>query len=360
MKKKIWNIVKVICFLALFCAIGLEATSVMGISNIYSEHAEMMVNGYYETDEDTVDVLFVGNSHVYRYWQGAFAWKEYGLASLALSTSDMPYSVVKDVAIEALKTQNPKLIVFDLTSFVKSNDNADNADSLNKIYLLLNNLKFSKNYLNIISDFCYYNDITGKDMLQYYLPLIQFHDRWSEMAERDFVQTQESYLNSCYEDQFLTYAITDSTHAYTDESGKMEDDCMEALCDICEWINDELDCEVLFYVAPTVRSEWALKRWNAAADVVKSYGIDVIDFNDEGEYELFGFDDLTDFQDANHTNVKGSYKFTNYFAQYIMDTYGIESHTGEAAYASWDEKADAYYDIVSEYLWPTETDEEEE
>ena len=65
---------------------------------------------------------------------------------------------------------------------------------------------------------------------------------------------------------------------------------------------------------------------------------------------MFGFVESEDFQDRNHTNIKGSYKFTNVFGEYLKERYGLSDRSGEAPYADWDAQASAYYAIVGPYL----------
>ena len=65
----------------------------LGVNSILgpnSEDAEMMFKGYYNLKPNSVDAVFIGNSHTYKYWQPAFAWKEFGMASTEISTSIMP------------------------------------------------------------------------------------------------------------------------------------------------------------------------------------------------------------------------------------------------------------------------------
>jgi hypothetical protein len=52
--------------------------------------------------------------------------------------------------------------------------------------------------------------------------------------------------------------------------------------------------------------------------------------------------------DKGHTNVNGSYKFTKVFSAYLAEQYGLTDHRGERAYASWDEKAAQYMDLIQE------------
>ncbi len=344
MGMRIKNLGKTILFVAIGCVILFWVSRLFGVSNEYSEHAEMIVNGYYEQAEDSIDALLIGNSHVYRYWQPAFAWNEHGLASMEWSTSDMPYGAMKNVVIEALKTQSPKVLVLDATVFANGKDGPSN-----KIYLLLDNMKYSKNYFDMIRNFCDFSDVTGKTKLQYYIPMIQFHSRWTELSELDFRQTMPSYLNSCYQENFLAKTIQPVEHIVTDKRVAIAPRSEDALRDLLEWCQQQ-DVEILFYAAPMLRKENQSGRINYIGDIISEYGMNFVNFNDEDLYAMFGFEESEDFQDRNHTNIKGSYKFTKVFGEYLKDRYDLPDRSGETAYAGWDTQASAYYAIVNPYL----------
>ena len=90
-------------------------------------------------------------------------------------------------------------------------------------------------------------------------------------------------------------------------------------------------------------------------DIVKEYGVDFIDYNEVELYESFDFQVTQDFQDTNHTNINGSYKFTKVFGKYLKEQYGLMDHRGETLYASWDEKAREYDELIQEYfIYPRE------
>ncbi len=316
---------------------------VFGVSNEYSEHAEMMIKGYYEEQEDTLDAVFIGNSHIYRYWQSAFAWDEYGIASSALSVSAMPASTVKNIAVEALKTQDPKVLVLDATAFARK----DNADK--KVYLLLDNMKFSFNYIDMVENYCDSAGVSGMDKLQYYIPIIQFHSRWKELGKADFVRSYPSYLNSCYMDKFLTATIKDRKHVATEKRTEIGAKNEEDLRDLLEWCTKQ-ETKVLFVAVPMLRSEEKLGMINRVEDIVKEYGVDFIDYNEVELYESFDFQVTQDFQDTNHTNINGSYKFTKVVGKYLKEQYGLRDRRGETAYASWDGKAKEYEALIQEYF----------
>ena len=307
------------------------------------EYSEMMFQGFYDTPDNTLDAVFIGNSHTYKFWQGAFAWEELGIATSEVATSSMPGSTMKNVAIEVLKTQKPKVLVMDITPFA----NIDKEN--NKVHLLIDNMKFSMNYLDMIENYCKYTGVTGMEKMQFYLPIIQFHPRWKELTEKDFTQTRPSYINSNYQRKFMKKKQKEKTeHTSTEEREKIGENNEAALREFLEWCTQQ-EVPVQFVAVPILR-EKNLAKINYAGDIVKEYGVEFVDCNEEDMFESFGFDIKTDFEDINHTNVKGSFKFTKVYGEYLMKNYGLKDRWGEAEYASWDEKAEEYYAIVGKYL----------
>lgn len=338
------NIMKTILFLAIAVVLLLGVQRVLNVSNHFSEHTEMVFDGYYSEKENTLDAVLIGNSHIYKFWQSAFAWEQNGLATLPLSTSDMPASVVKNMAIEALKTQKPKVLVIDATEFAEAE-----ADENNKIFLILNNMKFSSNYIDMIENYCDYTGITGLDKMKYYFPILQFHSRWNDVKARDFVATYPSYLNSCYLPDFLEDTIEDRPHVSTQERLPIAEKSEESLRDLLEWCAQQ-ECEVLFLTSPVFLEEERLAMFNYVGDIIEEYGFDFLNYNDEGAFEQFGFEVGVDYQDKSHTNINGSWKFTQVFGQYLIDEYGLTDHRGESTYDSWGPRAEAYFEVIKEYF----------
>lgn len=338
------NLLKAILFPVIGIVLFFAVQSVLGVSNHFSEHTEMMFKGYYEEPEDTLDAVLIGNSHIYKFWQGAFGWQEYGVAAMALSTSDMPASVMKNIAVEACRTQSPKLLVFDSTAFALAS-----AEENNKIYLIQKNMKFSRNYIDMMENYFDYAGITGFDKLRYYFPILQFHSRWKEVSSRDFVQMYPSYLNSCYLSDFLKDTIEYKEHISTDERIPIGEKNEEVLRDLLEWCTQQ-DMEVLFIASPTLLEQERLGMVNYVGDIIQEYGIHFINYNEQELFDTFDFDVTVDFQDPSHTNINGSWKFTKVFGQYLIDQYGLEDHRGESTYSSWDTKAKEYMKVIQEYF----------
>ncbi len=344
-KKDVWKrLILSVLFFATGIVLFFAVQSVLGVSNYFSEHTEMMFEGYYEQPENTVDAVLIGNSHVYKFWQGAFAWQEQGLAALSLSTSDMPCSIVKNIAIEACKTQKPRVMVFDATQFAQAE-----TEENNKIHLVLRSMRFSKNYVDMIENYCDYTGITGMGKMSYYFPILQFHSRWKEINAGDFVQSCVSYLNSCYIKDFMAQTIEDTPHTTTDRRLPISKESEKVLLELLEWCREQ-DFEVLFIASPVLLGEERLAMVNTVGDILLEHGVDFVNYNAPGMFESFDFDVAADFQDKSHTNVNGSWKFTKKFGEYLIDKYGLEDHRGEETYASWDRQAEKYYEIIRDYF----------
>lgn len=337
-------IVRPILFILICALVFLGLFKVLDVSNTFSEHAEMMINGYYDFEDNSVDAVFLGNSHTYRYWQSAFAWNEMGLATASWSTSNMPCGAARAVTKEMFKTQSPKVLCVEASMFQR-----DSADSNNKIYLLLSSMKESRTKYEMIKDFCDYNDITGKEKLQYYLPFIQFHSRWYEINEGDFRQTQKSYLNSCYQKEFLEKTASNMIFTASTERKSIDENTERVLRDYLDYCKS-LDCEVLFFFSPVWSKEKKVERYNYIQDIIEDYGYSVINFNDPKYYEMIGLDEETDIQDKSHTNVKGSIKFTRTMGELLKERYGLSDRSGEASYEKWNQAASEYYDMVLPYM----------
>lgn len=338
------NFLKTCLFLSLIVATYVVIIQWFGVSNKFSEHAEMMIKGYYDMEDDCTDVVVVGNSHVYRYWQPAMAWKEYGIASTAFSYSDAPPSTVKHMCIEALKTQDPDVLFIDLTPFINSKDDANN-----KIYLFTNNMKFSANYVATIYDYCKFSNIKGLDVVPYYISMGQFHSRWNDLKPRDFVQTKESLLNSCYQEDFLTEAIDAFEHKETDRIVENSPGSVASLNDLLDWCKKQ-DRKIVFFSSPCVMGGNRFAMANHIEKIIEDEGFEVLDFNEKEWYDSFGFVEGEDYQDINHVNIKGAYKFMKVFSEYMIEEYNLTDHRGEEAYKQWDIDAQRYYDIVMPYI----------
>lgn len=69
------------------------------------------MQGLYAQKDNTVDVLLLGSSHAGMNLDASVLWSEYGIASYCPWGSIQPFWNSYYSLIEALKTQNPKVVV---------------------------------------------------------------------------------------------------------------------------------------------------------------------------------------------------------------------------------------------------------
>ncbi|MCR5502333.1 MAG: D-alanyl-lipoteichoic acid biosynthesis protein DltD [Lachnospiraceae bacterium] len=305
----------------------------------------MMVKGYYELPENSADVVFVGSSGVYRFWQPAFGFKEEGIASTAFATSTLPGFCVREVTEEVLKTQSPKVLVVSPTMFLKVDDLLEN-----RIYFLSMNMRPSKTRFHMLGSFCDYLGTPYADRLRFYLPFLQFHSVWNEFFEGSFRRTIEPLLNSCYQGRFLEGQATGISHSATPDWELPVDERLErALRDYLDYCRG-LDTEVIFYEPPIWESEGRAANSAYIKKIIQEYGFEVIDFGSEENYRLLKLDEDSDIMDGTHTNVRGSYKFSKVFAKMLKDRYDLPDRREDPTYQDWVVKAEQYYEITEPYM----------
>ena len=135
----------------------------------------------------------------------------------------------------------------------------------------------------------------------------------------------------------------------------LDDSSYDALMELVDYCEQE-NITVLFVVTPlSLTDETQLGMQNAAVELVRSRGFDVLDMDDLSEE--IGIDYKTDYYNGSHMNMHGSIKVTSYLSQYLIQNYGLQDKRGDSAYADWDIASDRYY---QEYLAPrlTEADQE--
>lgn len=75
---------------------------------------------FYEEKENSLDVVLVGGSNVFVYWDPMQAWGSHGITSFDYSMDSMPAAVMLTAVKEIVKTQSPKVIVIDVRKFLTS------------------------------------------------------------------------------------------------------------------------------------------------------------------------------------------------------------------------------------------------
>ena len=187
-------VLRIAVFLLLAALLFAYFNQVLTISA--SDSNRKIINAFYHEEENTIDVLYLGTSASNRYFISPLAYEETGMTVFTLATMGMPLFFVPELIEEVQKTQEPQLYVIELRSVLKDKEAITDAH----IRRVTDSMKFSENRTDAIRkalDFtegAQESDV-GEDFLEYYLPIIKYHDRFLQgdvSASEWILQTGEN------------------------------------------------------------------------------------------------------------------------------------------------------------------------
>lgn len=307
------------------------------------------ISGLYAEPENSLDVIAIGGSSTHIFYMPYEAWREFGIVSYDYSTDSMSPSVMKNLIIEAEKTQSPRLYLLDMRAF----ENRERRPDFYCVAYLRNitdSMKYSLNRLDMIRYAFKNEQPQSLSEPAVYLDLMYYHSLWQTMnyyygfvyVGNDVPEAGKGFWLSG------TYASQD-TRDFSDvtERKSLSPENEAVLRDLLEYCRDN-DIPALFTLNPFQMKDADTKAYyNYIGDVIHEYGYEFLDTNEY--YDEMGIDFTKDFYNNNHLNVFGAGKYTHFLAKYIRDNYAMPDHRGEPAYSAWDEGYPAWAEDKSEY-----------
>lgn len=335
---KIKKVIKAIAFILIFsvCFFSVQAL----LSGDADTRDYNRIKGFFQQREGSLDAVFLGSSATYAFWTPMFAYGEYGITVYPLSTARQMLLSAKYLIDDARKDHPDALYIVNLVSVETSNLFT---------HRMLDGYPTTINKLKMID---YISDVGGyslSERMEFYFPILRFHDRWTELVASDFETSTALYKGANYYNSFLSSAtaVSDSLWHYDErvEVPKELESCLHDLLDYCE----EENVKVLFVITPQGLKD-AEKRGqqNTLMDIVKDRGFDVLDVT--AVTDEIGLDRNTDYYDRYHTNIHGSLKVTDYISRYLVENYGFEDKRGDESYSDWAEDTAKYYELISDKL----------
>lgn len=294
---------------------------------------------------DTIDVIFLGNSHANNAFLPMELWNDYGYTAYSMTMQSQNFPLVYYSAEDAIKLQHPELLVVDLFAATAYSNNFDN------MHRTVDNLTFSTR-IQAIQEF-----VSKDKRAEYLFPLYLYHDRWEALELKDFIPYFLRYTPKRNARKGVTLG-TDWTvcaeptealsYAYNGEKEELTENTLYwygRLKELC----DENEVELLFVVVPyevtvggtvddTVEQ---MKMYNTTEEWCSENSVGYLNlFRNLDEME---FDYGTDMQDTSHVNILGAEKVTEYVARYIAQNYDITcSRSDEETSALWNNFYELY------------------
>ena len=323
MKK--WMIaVKVLAFLGCAAAVLYGLTVLLKDKRVTFDYdTTRKVEGFYAEEENSLDFVFVGSSQMFTTVVPAVLWEEYGMTSYDFGANEQPMYLSYYYIKEALKYQNPKAIVLEV-----SYCNTPEYTHEGVLHINLDDLRMSKVKLEAIFDI-----IPKGERLPYIFELAKYHDTWTTLDKYSL-----KYLTADKHNPYKGY--TPSLDGFPDggvfneeipkvtekaELAELSVNYMEKIIALCE----EEGVDLLFLKTPNDHIQNQAE-YNAVADLADAHGIPYLDLNKEMNGQL-------------HNHVFHAETITKKIGQWLMSLYEIEDKRKNPEYVIWNEDADYYY-----------------
>jgi hypothetical protein len=324
LKKKIKDIVAIVAFIAIaFLTIILlyRALKWKDTNGEYLSSVEQLKN----TDDNLVDVVFVGSSHVYCGIQPAYFWQDKGWSVFDMSVSGQDRNSSYYHLKNLLKTQSPQVVVVDLYGLT-----FDKHEVVANEYR--NYLSLPTSPLSVKHVMSYFDK---EDRTDYFVRFPIVHTRYRELAKYDFINyAPNKFGRGEYPTWEVGFAYPSAAADGPLNPAELDEDQIKWLDDMIA-LSEEEDFQLVFMVMPFASEERSQGIIDAACEYASERGIDTIDFNRRREELGFNYD--IDFCDQNHLNAKGAVKVAHFFEEYLEDRFVLEDHKRNSDYHQWDE-----------------------
>lgn len=136
------------------------------------------MRGYLNEKKDSIDILICGASHASRGIYPMELYEKFGFKSYNLSTSGQPIEATYYLLKEAFLTQNPQVVIFDVSSLYFGNS------AEYSWRYVIDDMPLGKTKIDFAKEYC---EINKEETIQeLILPLMRYHTRWKELQKQDF------------------------------------------------------------------------------------------------------------------------------------------------------------------------------
>ena len=311
MKKKVNDTLKALVFVLILILL-LTGVSYLMMPRDNTEQQwkhDVSANAFRAEPEDTLDVLFFGDSEVYTNIMPLRIWSAEGITSYCVSSSKQNLWYTFQLMLDALQTQSPKIIFLEANAIFR--------------YFTMDNFL-----------------LHGSEL---FFPVLKYHDRWKTISFSDLTaQTQYTYIHNEKGYHFSKDIDPADTTHYGAPTKKMKQVSMvnrlyvQAIKSLC----DRYHVRLVLLSTPSTKS-WNMSKHNSAESMAKALGVEYLDLNLlQEEVPIDWSHDTRDKGD--HLNIYGANKVSVYLAHYLRDTGLFADHREDPTYSVWNKAVEAF------------------
>lgn len=296
--------------------------------------SRLRMTGFYANEDDSLDIVVLGSSSVYRYFDNPYLWEEFGFTSYDVSTPSQSPLLLADLTDEVYKTQTPELIIVETRRFMDLNNKNSDTVRLRQTY---DNIKYSRNRVEMINAVV----DTWPERIESYFDIITYHDGWE-----DFSYDKLKYYDNEEPHELKGWVVVHKAReleAPKPDSGEGTIPLPESLEDTLREYLEKCRTEkipVLFISTPWQITQEQRQMNRYMGEVIGEYGFSFLDCNLYAEE--IGLDFKKDFLNSKHTNLVGAEKVTKFIGDYIEKNYDIDAEHSREVTDDWNRVAEQY------------------
>ena len=335
--KKISNLCKLIIFISLTIFLINKVGEVFIPEKVHTNRniqgETYTIKGFYQMPKNEIDVLFLGDSSLMRGVSPMELWNDYGITSYNYGISCARMYTLYYVLQDALRYQNPKLVVIDPVTLYYNVEPSEEQSRISMDYM-----KTSKVKLEMINDKIYNN--TFEDKVSLIFPLLRYHSRWTELKLEEFAKLSRQYYTPIrgylMSTQIKPNKLGNSYMTY-ESNKKIPERYKNYLIKIIELCKKK-NIKLMIAGIQDVRV-WGKTESILLKKLCDEYGVDFFDMNNM-DYGLNWLKDTTDA--GGHMNIFGGMKVTKAIGIHLNNNYDLPDHRKDKKYISWHEDYKLY------------------
>lgn len=350
-KEHIVSIIKIVVFIVIFV---IMCFTLNYLCKPYLTGDTAIINGFYGEKKDSLDVVYVGGSASFVYYQPLKAYEDYGITSYNFGANTIQAELYKYMIEEVLNHQDPKLIIIDARAFqYRDKDQPPTEVAYRNVLsgtpLNLNKVNFIEKYVKEV--------LNEKDTLSYYFDFIKFHSAEDTYPIEEGIDMMlGNYKHPFKGFMFIPKVAKQKFVDYkTNEEKAMNDDTVEILDELLDYLKEK-ELNVLFIVSPYIEQKKHKEVFNYVERRVTEAGFYFIDANDYRDEMNIDYD--YDFYNYGHVNIFGSDKYTNFLTKFIKENVSLEDHRNDPEYKSWNDLLVSWNNQKQETILLTEKEKE--
>ena len=344
-------------FVGVLVLIVMVVCSVGAVSNLLENKESDWRYASFFTEEQAVDVLLIGSSHIRHGVFPMELWRTRGIAAYNLAGNGCTIPSAYWVLVNALDYQVPEVVVMDVFDMWPGRIVSDRYGQVHEQF---DAFPLSVHKAQMVLDLFRDPTLTDRNgnnlyekRWEFFWNLREYHSRWASLGKVDFageraiaeksrVWKGAMPLSGVVERKEHTYKKSGAgEQPVYDEQSK---EYLEKIIDLCDdrgirliLVNTGFDC-----------SDEAKLFHDSVVDIAADKGVPYYDFTKE-DFIDFGTD-LNSTGHNTHVNFSGAEKMSERVGDILAEAGSLQDHRGEAAYEQWRADCEAFIAGKHEYL----------